>query len=104
MRGLTAGQNGEELLLRIQLAILDGSWPAVRASLMVPAQQRSTTPGSFSAMADDYYTAWVLTHNKSTASKKGFLERFKQRFAFQFVQLFRYITVVESTIVIQECT
>ena len=94
---IRAGQNGEELLLRIRLAILDGSWPAVRASLMVPAQQRSTTPGSFTAMADDYYKAWVLTHNKSTASKKGFLERFKQRFAsvppkaFHLLHVDRYV-------------
>ena len=74
---LGANQNGEELLLRVQLAILDGTWPAFRASLAGPANERAASPGSFNAMAVEYYKTWVLTHNKATACKKGFLERFK---------------------------
>ncbi len=90
-------QNGEELLLRIQLALLDGTWPAFRASFIAPANDRQANPGSFKAMADEYYKTWVLTHNKAASCKKTFLERFKRRFrsvppqAFQLVHADSYV-------------
>lgn len=85
------------MVLKAQLALLDGTWPALRALITAPATERLENPGSFQAMADEYYKSWVLTHNKSTASKKTFLERFKKRFssvppqAFQLIYVDRYV-------------
>ena len=81
------------MLLRAQLALLDGTWPALRASITAPAQERPENPGSFKAMADEYYKSWVLTHNKSTSCKKTFLERFKNRFSSVPLQAFQLIYV-----------
>ena len=70
---------GTELKLRAQLAICDGSWGAMRAALLVKPDDKPT-PGIFNAVVDEYYRSWVLTRNKSVASKKTFLSRFKKRF------------------------
>lgn len=90
-------QKGNELVLSVQLAFLNGTWPACRASLNSPPDERPQSPESFTAMADEYYSAWVLTHNKATACKKSFLERFKKRFSslpartIQLIDVDRYV-------------
>jgi len=95
--GIRGGKSGEELQLRVQLSLLDGTWSALRASLTAPAGDRPSNPGSFKAMADEYYKNWVTTHNKAAACKKTFLERFKRRFgavpprAFQLLHVDRYV-------------
>jgi integrase len=67
-----------ELRLTIELSIANGSWLAVRETLLAK-KNPELIAGSFSAVADDYYQSWVEVHNRSAKSKKTFIERFKER-------------------------
>ena len=94
---VVSDQKGNELVLKAQLSFMDDTWPAFRSTINMPIEERHENPGSFQAMADEYYRSWVLSHNKSTSCKKTFLERFKKRFssvppqAFQLIYVDRYV-------------
>lgn len=69
-----------ELDLRIRLAIVDGSWSGLRASLEMPSEPEKLVSGLFRDVADLYYRDYVTTHNRSASCKRSFLERFKAEF------------------------
>ena len=73
----TSQEKAQELDLRIRLAMLDGSWPGLRASLEMPDEPGKLVSGLFRDIADLYYRDYVATHNRSAKSKKSFLDRFK---------------------------
>jgi integrase len=90
-------EDGNRKMLTIQLSFLDGTWATVRASLLDGERKVAANPLSFAALADEYFKTWVETHNRSLASKKSFLKRFKKRFrdvpprAFRMLHADRYI-------------
>jgi site-specific recombinase XerD len=71
----------EELEKRIYLAVVDNTWESLRANLKTPMKNDHLIGGLFSDIADEYYDQWVVPRNRSTASKKSFLNRFKARFS-----------------------
>jgi integrase len=77
---IPSDENGQRKRLMIELSLLDGTWETVRASLIEGEESESACPQAFQAIADEYFEAWVTSHNRSTAAKKSFLKRFKSRF------------------------
>jgi len=81
----------------IELAILEGTWETIRASLIEGESSVAASPRSFQSMAQEYFDDWVKPRNKSLAAKKSFLERFKSRFrnvppkAFRILHADHYI-------------
>ena len=71
-------KQGNELRLRIELAISDGSWPSLRQTIL-EQKAPDLRAGLFPAVADEYYENWVKVHNRSTRTKRTFIERFKLR-------------------------
>lgn len=71
-------RKANELRLRIELAIADGSWPGLRETLLAKKSPALIT-GFFGAVADEYFKSWVEVHNRSASSKKTFIERYKER-------------------------
>jgi integrase len=72
------GMKANEMRLRIELAIADGSWQGLRDTLLakkIPA----LLLGYFDAVADEYQKAWVEVHNRSVKSKRSFIDQFKNR-------------------------
>jgi integrase len=71
----------EELLLRVKLAEIDGTWPGLRAALVGGKGDDavSLARSPFELVADRYLNDHVMVHNKSFASKRSFLKRFKER-------------------------
>ena len=70
----------KELDLQIQLAVINKSCDSLRTTLKMPDGQKRVSAGLFGDIAEEYYQQWVLPRNKSTACRKTFLDRFKQRF------------------------
>lgn len=93
-----ADVEGERKKLMIELSILDGSWEALRAS-MLEGEKPSVEhhPQSFEGVAGEYWDSWVVAQNRAPAAKKSFLKRFKSRFrnvppkAFTKIHADRYV-------------
>jgi integrase len=78
----------EELEKRVDLAIVDDTWESLRANLKAPNDDHQLIAATFSDVADEYYRLWVIPRNRSAATKKSFLKRFKARFSrYQFGEL-----------------
>ena len=73
-------EKAQELDLRIRLAMVDGSWLGLRASLEMPDEPEKLASGLFRDVADLYYRDYVVAHNRSAKAKKSFLDRFKAVF------------------------
>jgi len=91
-------EEGQRKKLMIELSMLDGSWETVRASMIEGEPSAPMNPQSFESMAHEYYAPWVAPHNKSAASKKSFISRFKGRFrnvpprAFRMIHVDHYVS------------
>jgi integrase len=70
-----------ELMLRIKLAELDGTWMGLRGVLLGKPDEDvvNLSKGPFTAVADKYLTDHVMVHNKAFRAKQSFLNRFKKR-------------------------
>ena len=80
-------KKGNELRLRIELAIAEGSWSSLRQMLLEKKSPELIT-GRFSAVADEYYESWVRVHNRSIKTKEAFIRRFKERWRLLPIRTF----------------
>jgi len=67
-----------EMRLRVELAIADGTWANLRQTLL-EKKTPDLLKGSFSAVADEYFKDWVEVRNRSVKCKRSYLSRFKQK-------------------------
>src|SRR5262245_7150321 len=72
-------EKAKELDLRIQLAMIDNTWDNLPTTLQMADAPKAIPAGLFRDVAEEYYQQWVVPRNKSAASKRTFLDRFKKR-------------------------
>ena len=80
-------EKGNELRLRIELAIADGSWSSLR-QILLEKKSPELLRGRFQAVADEYVQNWVMVHNRSVKTKKAFINRFKSRWKLLPIRTF----------------